>query len=155
MPHSSPVCCALQSLWKPLDVRRDNSYSAYLCYAFLFVLPTGIFTAAINSITYNLCDSADLKDSFGWFCDSKLLQFLFTVVLPFVLLMLWQNMVIPQNLYKMELKRGAAVSLSQMERNMLRIYFAWEVCNIFLGGILSSSLVRYVLLSLLVRYVSS
>lgn len=32
----------------------------------------------------------------AWFCDTKLLQFVATVVLPFVGLMLWQNMVIPQ-----------------------------------------------------------
>ena len=30
-----------------------------------------------------------------WFCGSHLLQFIATVVLPFVALMLWQNAVIP------------------------------------------------------------
>lgn len=46
----------------------------------------------------------------------------------------------PQQLYRQELKRGGAVSLSQMERNILALYFGWEVVNLFLGGVLSSSL---------------
>ena len=56
--------------------------------------------------------------------------------------MLWQNAVIPGQLYRLELRRAAAVSSSQLERNMLAIYFAWELTNLFLGGVLSASLVR-------------
>jgi hypothetical protein len=64
-------------------------------------VPTGIFTAAINSLTYSVCNAnVDVARSMAWFCQTRFLQFLFTVVLPFVLLMLWQNMVIPQQLYK-------------------------------------------------------
>ena len=74
----------------------------------------------------------------------RLLRFLFTVVLPFVLLILWQNMVIPQQFYRLELRRAQAVSNSQMDRSMLRAYFAWEVVNLFLGAILSSSLMSQV-----------
>jgi hypothetical protein len=44
-----------------------------------------------------------------------------------------------QQLYRLELRRGRAVSLSQMERNLLVLYFMWEVVNLFLGGVLSSS----------------
>ena len=66
-------------------------------------------------------------------------------MLPFVLLMLWQNAVIPGQLYRLELRRAGAVSSSQMERNMLAIYFSWELTNLFLGGVLSASLVRLVL----------
>lgn len=35
-----------------------------------------------------------------------------------------------------------AVSLSQMERRLLLVYCGWELTNIFLGGVLSGSLVR-------------
>ncbi len=38
--------------------------------------------------------------------------------------------------------RIALLSPVQMERNMLRIYFGWEVVNLFLGGVMASSLVR-------------
>jgi hypothetical protein len=34
------------------------------------------------------------------------------------------------------------VSLSGMERNILLIYVGWELVNLFLGGVLSASLVR-------------
>jgi hypothetical protein len=30
-----------------------------------------------------------------WFCEAKLVQFVFTVALPFIALMIWQNAVIP------------------------------------------------------------
>jgi hypothetical protein len=43
---------------------------------------------------------------------------------------------------RLELRRGAAVSLSGMERNILLIYVGWELVNLFLGGVLSASLVR-------------
>jgi hypothetical protein len=68
----------------------------------LLLVPTGVFTAALNSISYAVCNTSpeELRVSMGWFCHTPFLQFLFTVVLPFVLLMLWQNMVIPSNLYK-------------------------------------------------------
>ncbi len=54
----------------------------------------------------------------------------------------WQNAVVPAWLYKLELQRGASVSLSAMERNVLRVYFGWEVANLFLGGVMASSHVR-------------
>jgi hypothetical protein len=44
---------------------------------------------------------------------------------------------------RLELRRAQAVSLSQMERNILGFYFTWEVINLFLGGILSASLTRW------------
>jgi hypothetical protein len=50
-----------------------------------------------------------------------------------------QNAVIPAQLYRVELRRGGSVSLSAMERSLLQLYFAWEVVNLFLGGVLSSS----------------
>lgn len=43
---------------------------------------------------------------------------------------------------RLELRRGASVSLSGMERNILLTYFGWELVNLFLGGVLSASLVR-------------
>lgn len=46
---------------------------------------------------------------------------------------------------RLELRRGAAVSCSQLERNILLIYAGWELVNLFLGGVLSSSLTRCVL----------
>jgi hypothetical protein len=70
------------------------------CQTSSWSLPAGIFTAALNSISYGLCNSPSVGSSMAWFCQTKFLQFLFTIILPMVLLMLWQNAVIPANLYK-------------------------------------------------------
>lgn len=43
---------------------------------------------------------------------------------------------------RLELRRAVAVSLSQMERRLLLAYCGWELTNLFLGGVLSGSLVR-------------
>ncbi|WIA30966.1 hypothetical protein OEZ86_001014 [Tetradesmus obliquus] len=143
-PAPSPEDMLWQTLWKPPPVRRDESLRCLFWYALLYLVPTGIFTAALNSISYGLCNSSATGPSMAWFCHTKFLQFLFTIILPIVLLMLWQNAVIPANLYKLELRRGAAVSLSGMEANILLIYVGWELVNLFLGGVLSASLVSQI-----------
>ena len=61
---------------------------------------TGFFAAALNGISLTMCSSSDFGRSFKWFCQSRFLQFLFTIVLPFILLMVWQNAVIPGQLYR-------------------------------------------------------
>lgn len=143
-PAPSPEDMLWQTLWKTPPVRRDESLRCLFWYALLYLVPTGIFTAALNSISYGLCNSSATGPSMAWFCHTKFLQFLFTIILPMVLLMLWQNAVIPANLYKLELRRGAAVSLSGMEANILLIYVGWELVNLFLGGVLSASLVSQI-----------
>jgi len=46
--------------------------------------------------------------------------------------------------YRLEMRRAVAVSISQFERRVLLIYCGWEIINLFLGGVLSSSFVRWV-----------
>jgi hypothetical protein len=53
------------------------------------------------------------------------------------------NTLRPAGCHRLELRRAVAVSLSQMERNMLTWYFAWEVVNLFLGAVLSASVLRW------------
>lgn len=60
----------------------------------------GLFTAAMNNLSYGMCNSLELGPKLQWFCFSKLLQFLFTIVVPFILLMVWQNAFVPATLYK-------------------------------------------------------
>lgn len=45
----------------------------------------------MNSISYSICLNPDLSPKLSWFCGSRLLQFVFTIVVPFILLMVWQN----------------------------------------------------------------
>ncbi len=55
---------------------------------------------------------------------------------------LLQNAFVPAWLYKLELRRGSSVSLSGLDRRILVVYFGWEVANLFLGGVMASSLLR-------------
>lgn len=45
---------------------------------------------------------------------------------------------------RLELRRATALSLSHMEQRILYAYFGWELFNLFLGGVLSGSVVRCV-----------
>jgi hypothetical protein len=53
----------------------------------------------MNSISYSICLNPELSPKLAWFCGSRLLQFVFTIVVPFILLMVWQNAFIPSRLY--------------------------------------------------------
>jgi len=45
-------------------------------------------------------EAGHTKREFVWFCRSPFLQFLVTIVAPYVLLMVWQNAVIPGQFYR-------------------------------------------------------
>ncbi len=106
----------LQALWKPAHQRASAFWGSIPWYIIIFIIPTGIFTAACNSAAYALCnaDPSISEQAFGWFCGSRFAQFLLTVLTPFILLMVWQNAFIPAWLYKLELRKGSAISLSQV-----------------------------------------
>lgn len=44
--------------------------------------------------------SPSFTRSFEWFCSSWFLQFLVTIVTPYILLIVWQNAVIPAQMYR-------------------------------------------------------
>lgn len=99
-PQEPYLLLCLQNLWKTPAARRDESIRCLFWYALVYLVPTGIFTAALNSISYSICNSQTVGPRMDWFCHSHFLQFLFTIILPMVLLMLWQNAVIPAYFYK-------------------------------------------------------
>jgi hypothetical protein len=89
-----------QTLWKSWSQRRSALWSALPCYIFLYLFPTGFFSAAANNVMFFVCRPDPTQPRLGisslrWFCDARLLQFVFTVVVPFILLMIWQNAIIP------------------------------------------------------------
>lgn len=45
--------------------------------------------------------------------------------------------------HRLELRRGTALSLHELDRNVLLAYAVWELINLFLGGVLSASLTRH------------
>jgi hypothetical protein len=44
--------------------------------------------------------SAGLNQTFAWFCNSGFLKFLVTIVAPYILLIVWQNALIPAQMYR-------------------------------------------------------
>jgi hypothetical protein len=63
------------------------------------VLAAGFFAGALNAVNLTLC-SGTAGGSFAWFCHSTFLQFLVTIVAPYILLIVWQNAVIPAQMYR-------------------------------------------------------
>ena len=121
-----------QALWKSPAERRGALWAALPCYALIFAFPTGFFTAAANGLLFFVCraDEGGGAGAYGggisararWFCEARVVQFAVTVILPFVLLIVWQNAIVPAQLYRLEMRRGAAASLSGAERGILRVY---------------------------------
>jgi hypothetical protein len=63
----------------------------------------GFFAASLNAVTLSVCGHSSNKAfqrSFEWFCSSRFLQFLVTIVAPYILLIVWQNAVIPAQMYR-------------------------------------------------------
>jgi hypothetical protein len=78
------------------------------------------------------------------FLTNGVLKHLLTQVLPAVLVILWQNAVMPNTIYTIALFEKSHVSLSALDRRILMLFFYWGMFNVFLGailGILSGSIV--------------
>ncbi len=62
----------------------------------------GFFAASLNAVNLTMCShkASNLARSFDWFCSSWFLQFLVTIVAPYILLIVWQNAVIPAQMYR-------------------------------------------------------
>lgn len=61
----------------------------------------GFFAASLNAVNLTMCShTLTGAKSFEWFCSSRFLQFLVTIVAPYILLIVWQNAVIPAQMYK-------------------------------------------------------
>lgn len=72
--------------------------------------PAGFFAASLNAISLTACShgggSEGLNRTFAWFCNSPFLKFLVTIVAPYILLIVWQNAVIPAQMYRCGQHRG-------------------------------------------------
>lgn len=67
-----------------------------------------------------------------------------TQVLPAVLVILWQNAIMPLTIYSIALFEKAQLSFSRLDRRILMLFFYWDMFNVFFGAIISGSIVNLV-----------
>lgn len=85
--------------------------------------------------------AAEADDSFANFCAPRgNLQRIVTQVLPAVLVIVWQNAIMPLALYGITLFESTHVSLSALDRRMLTLFFWWNCLNVFVGSMIAGSL---------------
>lgn len=71
---------------------------------------------------------------------SALLERIITQVLPAVLVILWQNAIMPLTIYSLSLFEKSHTALSGLDRRILMLFFYWDMFNVFLGAILAGSI---------------
>jgi hypothetical protein len=79
--------------------------------------------------------------SFANFCEEgSPIQRIVTQVLPAVLVILWQNAIMPLALYGIALFESTHVSLSSLDSRILVLFFWWNCFNVFFGSMIAGSL---------------
>jgi Calcium-dependent channel, 7TM region, putative phosphate len=83
--------------------------------------------------------------SFAGFCahDSGL-QRVVTQILPAVLVILWQNAIMPLALYGITLFESTHTSLSALDRRILMLFYWWSALNIFFGSMIAGSIFQQI-----------
>ena len=76
----------------------------------------------------------------GCLSSFPLLERIITQVLPAVLVILWQNAIMPLVLYSLALFEKTHISLSSIDRRILMLFFYWNMFNVFFGAILAGSI---------------
>ena len=83
---------------------------------------------------------AQTTTSSGCLSSFPLLERVITQVLPAVLVILWQNAIMPLVLYSLALFEKTHISLSAIDRRILMLFFYWNMFNVFFGAILAGSI---------------
>jgi hypothetical protein len=88
-----------------------------------------------------VCTTNQDKKSFANFCkEGSTVQRIVTQVLPAVLVILWQNAIMPLALYGITLFESTHVSLSSLDSRILVLFFWWNCFNVFFGSMIAGSL---------------
>eukprot|EP00884_Botryococcus_braunii_P022692 jgi/Botrbrau1/9106/Bobra.0305s0013.1 len=125
------------SLWLTRKERFRDNLAAIVLLAFFILLPIGLLTGAFQNINFVICNS-DLRQS--WYCaTNNYLRGIIEGWLPSVLLMLWQNLVMPLMIYRGVMLLRKDISLSGMDKKIFQLFFIWDIFNVLLGGILGGS----------------
>lgn len=100
-----------------------------------------------------ICDTEDteVQDELGNFTGettqentdclgSALVERVITQVLPAVLVILWQNAIMPLTIYCLALFEKSHIALSAIDRRILMLFFYWDMFNVFFGVIIAGSI---------------
>ena len=88
-----------------------------------------------------LCRDSQRNSAFLGFCsDTSILQRFVTQLLPAILVILWQNAIMPLALYGITLFESTHTSLSALDRRILMLFYWWSALNIFLGSMIAGSI---------------
>ncbi len=134
-PGPEDVCWAtLWMRWAERDARR---LAGLPLIATLMVLPIGFFLGGAAQLPAYVCRLPRFGGS--GLCTRSTLRVAATL-LPPVALSIYQGVILPKLLYWVALAEGQHVALSAMDRRIARLYFVWDVINVFLGFVLGGSL---------------
>ncbi|KAK9822983.1 hypothetical protein WJX81_000456 [Elliptochloris bilobata] len=102
------------------------------------LFPVGIFLGAITNLAVVVCKGN--LDAGSGFCgkDSRARSLLLGIG-PALLLTLWQNLIMPNMIFRSAMLTRRSVSLSGLDRQVFTLFFLWDIFNILLGAILGGS----------------
>ena len=127
------------TLWRSRWEREIRFLIGLPFVAFLVVFPIGAFAGMLSQLNAFLCPSDPSKKSWEWYCDPELgpgaaLQGILNVWAPSLLLLLWQNVILPNGFYALAKFECIVVSNSQLDRQIGGWFFIWAFFNFFLQG---------------------
>ncbi|CAG9467171.1 unnamed protein product [Pedinophyceae sp. YPF-701] len=145
-PAPSPEDVNWQSLWA---TPRQRYWRWLLTRPLLFLLaaaPVGLVAGAAAEL-----DTAVCSDPGNWayvpgYCSSQdsMLRNVFTAVVPALLVVLYQSWILPNTVYYLTMIQCTSVSLSGVDRRILSFNFYWGIFNVFVGGLLGSTILQQV-----------
>ncbi|KAG2500669.1 hypothetical protein HYH03_001435 [Edaphochlamys debaryana] len=160
-----------QTLWSDFH-NRDLRYNLCRPFIVLIILfPIGIFTGGLMQLDYLLCPKDNCPPAplymppsslnmpppppaceqkgveWEWYCNegnflSQGLKRLLTGWVPSLLITLWQGMVLPICFTLLVTASRQCLSLSSTDRTIARYVFLFAVFNVFLGGVIGSTIVQ-------------
>ncbi|CAK0787362.1 hypothetical protein CVIRNUC_010582 [Coccomyxa viridis] len=127
-----------QMLWADKRKRAGMRVLGWIVLAFAVLFPVGIFTGAVTQVQTLVCQNAAFADN--PYCKSRSIwKGIMTAVLPPLLLTLWQNMCMPQLVYRGAQYLCKKPSLSGLDRQIFGIFFLWGFISVLVGGIVGGS----------------
>ncbi len=116
-----------QGLWAGWRERAFRTF--FYCTIPMVVIiffPIGPLTGALTNLTTAVCGSGTsdaTNANWAWFCDSKFLQFLFTVIAPMTLSTFWDTWVMPMVLFIVCQAQRAHASFSALDKSVVRGFY--------------------------------
>jgi hypothetical protein len=133
-----------QGLWA--GWRERALRTIFYCIFPMFVIiifPIGPLTGALTNLTVAVCGSGTSQNGqWNWLCDSRVLQFLITVILPLTLSTFWDTWVMPMVLFIVCQAQRAHASFSALDKAVVRGFYAFSFLNTFIGAVLGGSFLQ-------------